>query len=222
MELDELFAGDLILPSQWLRSPRLCPCGSHRLMLEILADAFLTLVRLPPGYPRGHRSALWEVTAWFQQPYRPAPVNLSDCCDALNLDVGQVQAVGLSLARRASRTCAPHIVQTRENKTPIAIDDRDFHSGSRAAKPPPNLAAVTPRARRRQGEVTPPSATPAPRRQDADNPDSILAGENANPLQKFPAKTFLRRTLYDVRWATSLPLLPARMIIVVLINTFCY
>ena len=126
MELDELFAGDLILPSQWLRSPRLCPCGSHRLMLEILADAFLTLVRLPPGYPRGHRSALWEVTAWFQQPYRPAPVNLSDCCDALNLDVGQVQAVGLSLARRASRTCAPHIVQTREKKTPIAIDDREF------------------------------------------------------------------------------------------------
>ena len=94
-------------------------------MFEILADAFLTLVRLPPGYPRGHRRALWEVTAWFQQPYRPALVNLSDCCDALNLDVGRVQAVALSLARRA-RAGAPHIAQTREKKTPMAIDDHEF------------------------------------------------------------------------------------------------
>jgi hypothetical protein len=76
-------------------------------MFEILADAFLTLVRLPPGYPRGHRRALWEVTAWFQQPYRPALVNLSDCCDALNLDVGRVQAVALSLARRARLGLTP-------------------------------------------------------------------------------------------------------------------
>ena len=73
-------------------------------MLEVLADAFLTLVRPPPGHHKGHGRALGDVAAWFQQPFRSAPVNLSDCCDALNLDIGWVQAVALRLARRVPLT----------------------------------------------------------------------------------------------------------------------
>jgi len=90
---DERLSLDTVLPSQWCHPRELCPCSCHRLMLEILADAFLTLMRAPTAsYSRDYRRALWEVTTWFEQPLMDVTVNLSDCCDALGLDVGCVQA----------------------------------------------------------------------------------------------------------------------------------
>jgi len=90
---DERLSLDTVLPSQWRRARDLCPCSCQRLMLETLADAFLTLRRAPTAsYSRDYRRALREVTAWFEQPQMDVTVNLSDCCDALGLDAGRVQA----------------------------------------------------------------------------------------------------------------------------------
>ena len=127
MGSDEYFAPDLVLPSQWLRPGRLCPCGCQRLMLEVLADAFLTLVRPPPGHHKGHGRALGDVAAWFQQPFRSAPVNLSDCCDALNLDIGWVQAVALRLARRAASD-APIGAAVDRNTPPAGVAGKKPHA----------------------------------------------------------------------------------------------
>lgn len=88
---------DAVLPSQWRRSPRFGPC--ERLMLEVLADAFHTLVCAPLKGNRNYRRALWEVKLWFEKPYMNVSVNLSDCCDALGLDVEGVQAVAQRLMR---------------------------------------------------------------------------------------------------------------------------
>jgi hypothetical protein len=75
MDSDELVASDVVMPSQWLSPRSLCRCGCHRLMFEILADAFLTLVRPPPGDAKDSR-ARWEAVAWFQQPFRSAGQSL--------------------------------------------------------------------------------------------------------------------------------------------------
>jgi hypothetical protein len=44
-----------------------------------------------------HGRAFRETMAWFEQPNMNVPVNLSDCCDALGLDVGCVQAAARRL-----------------------------------------------------------------------------------------------------------------------------
>ena len=103
---DEEFGLDAVFPSQW-RSPReLCACGCHRLMLRVLDDAFLTLVRAL-GRRGDCEKALWEVMGWFERPDMDATVNLSDCCAALNLDVGCVQAVAQRLLRAPVKTSPP-------------------------------------------------------------------------------------------------------------------
>jgi hypothetical protein len=92
---DERLALDAVLPSQWCGSSGFGPC--ERLMLEVLAGAFHTVMaRTSLG---GHRNtrAFRETALWFEQPNLNAPVNLSDCCDALGLDVGCVQAAARRL-----------------------------------------------------------------------------------------------------------------------------
>ena len=100
---DEEFGSGAVLPAQW-RSPREpCACGCHRLMLRVLDDAFFTLVRALNR--RGdYEKALWEVMGWFERPDMDATVNLSNCCAALNLDVGCVQAVAQRLLRAPVKT----------------------------------------------------------------------------------------------------------------------
>ena len=124
---DEEFGSGAVLPAQW-RSPREpCACGCHRLMLRVLDDAFFTLVRALNR--RGdYEKALWEVMGWFERPDMDATVNLSNCCAALNLDVGCVQAVAQRLLRAPvktspasrSRGTAPFIVRRARPGTAAA------------------------------------------------------------------------------------------------------
>jgi hypothetical protein len=94
---DEEFGLGAVLPSQW-RSRELCACGCHRLMFKLPDEAFLTLARAL-GRRGDYKRALREVTEWFERPDMDATVNLSDCCAALNLDIGNVQAIAQRLLR---------------------------------------------------------------------------------------------------------------------------
>jgi hypothetical protein len=101
INLDGQFELDPVLPSQRARPTRFGPC--EHLMLEVLADAFHTVMaRTSLG---GHRNAraFRETALWFEQPNSNAPVNLSDCCDALVLDLGCVQAAAQRLICRSCK-----------------------------------------------------------------------------------------------------------------------
>src|SRR5579864_5783644 len=93
-----MFIPDILTPAQWRPAREFCPCGFHRLMLEVLADAFLRLEQAPPGHPNQREAARREALWWFQQPDMVAAVNLRDCADALGLDVGTIQRAARRLA----------------------------------------------------------------------------------------------------------------------------
>jgi hypothetical protein len=95
------------------QTPRAMPMRLPSFDVEVLTDAFLTLVRAPTSRYTDHRRALWEVLLWFQHPDMAAPVNLSDCCGALNLDVGWAQAVASRLSGRTPLTRQPPRVPAR-------------------------------------------------------------------------------------------------------------
>jgi len=55
------------------QTPRAMPMRLPSFDVEVLTDAFLTLVRAPTSRYTDHRRALWEVLLWFQHPDMAAP-----------------------------------------------------------------------------------------------------------------------------------------------------
>jgi hypothetical protein len=109
-----MFIPDILTPAQWRAVREFCPCGSHRLMFEVLADAFLRLEQAPPGHPKQREAARREALQWFQQPDILAAVNLRDCCDGLGLDAAYISRRAL---RRAGLVSAPGTNRVKNRPT---------------------------------------------------------------------------------------------------------
>ena len=95
-----MFTPDILTPAQWRPTREFCPCGFHRLMLEVLADAFRQLEQAPPGHPNQRESARREALRWFHELDMAAAMNLRDCCDGLGLDAAYISRRALRWAAR--------------------------------------------------------------------------------------------------------------------------
>jgi hypothetical protein len=94
-----MFIPDILTHAQWYPARELCDCGCQRLLLEVLLNAFETLQYPPLGQPKRFETTQREARVWFEAPDADVAINLGDCCDGLNLDVGEVQRAARRLAR---------------------------------------------------------------------------------------------------------------------------
>ena len=98
LDEQELLVPEVVLPGQLEAAPVSPELeGWRRLCSAILLDAIRSLHRTPSRRLPGQRD---EVLQWFRDADAPVTVNLGDCCSALGLDVGRVQARAMELARR--------------------------------------------------------------------------------------------------------------------------
>jgi hypothetical protein len=94
-----MFIPDILTPAQWRPTRGLYECGCQRLLFEVLLNALDTLQYPPLGQPKSFETTRREARLWFEAPDADVAINLRDCCDGLNLEVGKVQRA----ARRQAR-----------------------------------------------------------------------------------------------------------------------
>jgi len=87
-----------LLPSQ---RPDRESCGCKKLLAAVLADAFQSLTRPPPGLSHRFEKTRRETLQWFSKPDAAVKVSLRAVCDGLGLDVGKVQAAASRVAAGA-------------------------------------------------------------------------------------------------------------------------